>query len=351
VPYGTEFGGPVRLLYIDDDAALGLMVQKALALRGHCVVNAHNGAEGLAHLAVGDIDVIALDHSLPEETGLDILSRLGSRSERPPVVFVTGSADARLAVQAIKAGADDYVIKDVSGEYFELLAAAVEQVLERWRLRRQRAEDEKAIREARDQAEMLLQEVNHRIANSLGLVAAMVRMQASILTDPGAVRALHEAQTRITAIAGVHRHLYGAHRIGLVEIDDYLANLVGELQDSLGGDERSHEIRLTADRLTVATDKAVSLGIIVGELVTNAFKYAYPESHAGEIRVAVSRRGEGRARVVVEDDGIGFDPSAPFRGSGLGSKIVAAMAVNLDAEVCHGPGPIGSRFTIDFPVD
>ena len=70
-------------------------------------------------------------------------ARLGLRGERPPVVYVTGSVDARTAVQAIKAGADDYVIKEASGEFFELLIAAVAHALERWRLRRLKAESEK----------------------------------------------------------------------------------------------------------------------------------------------------------------------------------------------------------------
>ncbi|WP_228259463.1 sensor histidine kinase [Siculibacillus lacustris] len=350
MPYGTDVRGPIRVLYIDDDPGLGVLVQKAFARRGHSVVHVTDGAAGFARLAAGDIDVIALDHSLPGETGLDVLARLGPRSERPPVVYVTGSADARIAVQAIKAGADEYVIKDVSGEFYELLIAGVEHVLERWRLRRQKAEDEKAVRHARDRAEMLLQEVNHRIANSLGLVAAMVRMQATVLSDPAAVQALQETQARITAIAGVHRRLYTSDRIGLVEIDDYLGHLCGELQDSLADDDHPYEVVLEAERIEVSTDKAVSLGVIIGELVTNAFKYAYQKGRLGTIRVVVATREDGIVRLTVEDDGAGYDPSGPVRGTGLGSKILAAMATNLAAVVTQDREAPGTRIQVDFPL-
>jgi two-component sensor histidine kinase/ActR/RegA family two-component response regulator len=350
VPYGTDVRGPIRILYIDDDPELGVLVEKALKRRGHEVVYVTDSVAGFSRLAEGDIDVIALDHSMPGETGLDVLGRLGPRGDRPPVVYVTGSADVRIAVQAIKAGADDYVIKDVSGEFFELLIAGVEQVYERWRLRRQKAEDDKAVRDARDRAELLLHEVNHRVANSLGLVAAMVRMQATVLTDPAAVLALQETQARITAIAGVHRHLYTSDRIGRVEIADYLGHLVGELQSSLAGDSQIHWVHLSAERMEISTDKAVSLGVIVGELVTNAFKYAYDREQQGEIRVIIAPSGEGRACLTVEDDGTGFDPAGPSRGTGFGSRILAAMAANLEAEVRHDREARGTRIAVDFPM-
>lgn len=351
MPYGTHVRGPIRVLYVDEDSTLGDMVGKALAYRGHELIHVQSSAAALARLAEGDIDVIALDHVLPGETGLDVLGRLGSRDHRPPVVYVDGKPDAHVAVLAIKSGADDYVIKDLSGEFFELLIAGVEQVYERWRLRRQKDEDEKAVREARDRAELLLHEVNHRVANSLGLVAAMVRMQATVLQDPVAVQALQETQARITAIAGVHRHLYTSARIGLVEIDDYLGHLVDELQGSLSDEDHPYQIRLEAERIAVSTDKAVSIGVIVGELVANAFKYAYSKGQSGEIRVKVATLDQDMARLSVEDDGQGFQREEPAQGTGLGRKILAALATNLRATLEQVPSSIGTCVRLDFPLD
>ncbi|MDR3494989.1 MAG: histidine kinase dimerization/phosphoacceptor domain -containing protein [Ancalomicrobiaceae bacterium] len=351
--YGTDLRGPIRVLYIDDDQGLGVLVRKALARHGHEVVHVVDSEAGFRRLAEGDIDVIALDHSMPGETGIDVLCRLGPRGTRPPVVYVTGSADARIAVQAIRSGADEYVIKETTGEFFELLIAAVEQVLDRWRLRSQKAENEKAVRDALDRAELLLQEVNHRVANSLGMVAAMVRMQATLLSDPVAIQALQETQARISAIAGVHRRLYTtSERIGRVEIDDYFRHLTDELQSSLADDEHPHRVTVVrADRIEVPIDKAVSLGVMLSELVTNAFKYAYDMGHPGEIRVTIEIVGENSARMTLEDDGTGFDPDGPVRGTGLGSKILAAMATNLGAVVELDRDAPGTRIHIDFPLN
>lgn len=351
MPYGAEDHGPLDVLLIDDDEALGALVAKRLGRRGHRVVVARSGDEGAELLARGNFDVIALDHSLSAETGVDVLKRLGSRAHRPPVVYVTGSADARVALEALRSGADEYVIKDMSGEFFELLAGAVDHVFDRWRMKKLREEQEQAVRDARDRAELLLKEVNHRVANSLGLVAAMVRMQAGGMSDPNAVKALQETQARISAIAGVHRRLYTSERIGIVSLDDYLAHFVGELQASLHDGSGPHRIDLKTERIELATDKAISLGVMVGELATNAFKYAYAPSQIGEVRIVLERRGDRHGRLIVEDDGCGFDPAAGSAGTGLGTRILNAMARSLNATLAHDPAHKGARIVVEFPLD
>ena len=347
MPYGADPVGPMTVLHVEDDPALATLVRKALTRRGHAVVHVTTGDEALARIEAGGVDVVALDHSLGAETGLDFLARVGPRDRRPPIVYVTGSADARLAVEALKTGADDYVIKDVSGEFYDLLVAALEQALERWRLKRARAENERLVREARDRAELLLREVNHRVANSLGLVAAMVRMQASLLGDDEAKRALQETQSRISAVAGVHRHLYSSASVGEVEIRDYLGHLLEELQTSLAGGGADHRIVGDLSPLVLKTDHAISLGIVVGELVTNAFKYAYPAGTSGEIRVLSSCDG-GEVTVRVEDDGVGWTGEGPIKGSGLGSKIVGAMCRTLEARLEWQAREVGTAALVRF---
>lgn len=351
MPYGTEFRTALNVLFVDDDEALGVLATKRLAARGHRVEAVTGGDDAIARVASGGVDVIALDHTLAGETGFSILERLGPRGPRPPVVYVTGDSDARMALAALRAGADEYVVKDPGPEFFELLTAAIEQVYERWRLKKIRVEQEQAVREARDRAETLLHEVNHRVSNSLSLVAAMVRMQASHLRDPGAVQALQETQARITAIGGVHRRLYMHSQIGLVAMNDYLTFLADELQGTLQDQERPHRIALSAENFTVSTDKAVPIGVIVGELTTNAFKYAYPPGTAGEIRISLRRAEPMRAELLVEDDGIGFDDSAPPAGIGLGSKILRSMAANLHGEIVRNAAAKGTSISIRFPLD
>ena len=146
----------IRILYIDDDPGLVRLVARTLKARGWHVEHAADGAAGLARLAQGGIDAVALDHHLPGETGLDILSRIRALPEPPPVIYVTGSDDLRIAVSALKAGAADYVLKDVEGHFRELLAESVETALAQESLRRGKAEAERQLALSRERLDLAL---------------------------------------------------------------------------------------------------------------------------------------------------------------------------------------------------
>lgn len=339
---------PCRILYIDDDPGLGRLVQRGLQARGHSVELAPNGEAGLARARAGGIDLIALDHHMPDQTGLDLLPALRALPDPPPIIYVTGSEDSRVAVAALKAGAVDYVWKDVQGQFRELLGEAVDTALRQEALRRDKERAEAAVREARDRAELLLREVNHRVANSLTLVAALARLQTNAVTDPAAKEALEEMQARISAIAGIHRRLYTSQDVEAVELDAYLSGLVEELQVAMKASGRDHAIRLQAEPIRLATDKAVSLGVVVTELVTNAYKYAYPGGTQGEIRVQVMREGPDTLSLAVEDDGVGWTGEGEAKGTGLGSRIIRAMASNLRSVLTYAPGRTGTRAVLSF---
>lgn len=337
-----------RVLYIDDDPGLGRLVQRALQARGYAVELAPDGDAGLSRLAQGGIDVVALDHHMPGQTGLDVLPSIRALPDAPPVVYVTGSEDSRVAVAALKAGAVDYVWKDLQGQFRELLGGAIDTALRQEALRRDKERAEREVREARDRAEIMLREVNHRVANSLALVAALTHMQTNAVSDPAAKAALREMQARISAIAGIHRRLYTSDDVEAVDLDAYLASLVEELQAAMKADGRDHAIRLNAEPVRLATDKAVSVGVVVTELVTNAYKYAYPAEIPGEIRVSLAREGVEGITLTVEDDGVGWTGEGQPRGTGLGSRIIRAMATNLRSALVYGADRVGTRATLSF---
>jgi two-component sensor histidine kinase len=338
----------VRVLYVDDDPGIARLVQKALRRHGYEVEHAASGAEALARIDQGGIDAVALDHYMPGGTGLDVLAELAKRPEPPPVVYVTSSGDTGLAVAALKAGAADYVPKDVAGDFLELIDSAVEGAIGQARLRAEKEAAERAVRDQRDRAEMLLREVNHRVGNSLALVAALVRMQAAAVSDPAAIQALSETQARISAIANIHRRLYTSDDVRYVDASAYLANLIEELEVAMRDAGRPHAISLNADPVSLPTDKAVSLGVVVTELVTNAFKYAYPPGRRGDIRVVVQRGPNGHVDVAVEDDGVGWRGSGKPTGTGLGSRIIEAMAANLGSTVRFDDAHKGTRVVLTF---
>jgi len=321
-----------------------------LERRGYQVTTADDGATGAELAATTDFDVIAVDHFMPGLDGLETLERLRSLPAPPPVVYVTGSEEGRIAIAALKAGAADYVVKSVGEDFFDLLAASFDQVRARAALAREKLAVEESLRASNARLEALLTEVNHRVANSLQLVGAMVRLQAQALgtgeADSGARAALEDTQARIRAVGQVHRRLYTSDDAAGVDMRSYLASLVEELSDTWSTDAAPRRLRLEAEAIRLPTDRAVSLGVIVTELVSNACKYAYPLGVSGEVRVTLTRTESDAFLLAVEDDGCGMAADAAPQGTGVGTRLIRAMAQSLQSAVAYDAVSSGVRATL-----
>jgi two-component sensor histidine kinase len=341
------------LLYIDDDEALARLVDRGLTRRGLTVVHAASGQEGLDRIAQGDIDVVALDQYMPGLDGLETLEQILQIPGAPPVVFVTASQDSAIAVTALKAGAADYLVKDIHGEFIPLLQVAVNGALRQAELQRARDEAEAEVHASRDrfaalaaEREVLLREVNHRVGNSLQIIASLLHLQASSAAQDDVKAALTNAMGRVAAVAQVHRRLYTSHDLKSVLLNQYLESLLEDLRRSAEGNRMSR-LTLKAEPIEIDPDRAVAIGIIVNELVMNAVKYAYPDG-AGPIHVEL--RGEGDDLLLaISDDGVGLNVKADPRSTGLGQRIVSAMASKLEAGVERDPGHSGTRILVRFP--
>ena len=337
---------PRRILYIDDDDGLRRLVEKLLGRRGHRVATAASGTEGVAMAAAEAYDIIAVDHYMPGQDGLTTLKELREIPNCPPVIYVTGSEESRVAVAAMKAGAADYIVKSTGGDFVDLLETAFSHSLASVRLRDAKTAAEDALRVSNARLEVLLREVNHRVANSLQMVSTFIHLQSKSLPDQAARGALQDTERRIQAIAQVHRRLYTSEDVDSIAMDEYLGALVEELQDTWSTSSAPRAIRLEADPIQLHPDKAVSLGVIVNELVSNACKYAYDEGAAGEVRVRFARADPSHFQLEIEDDGCGFIEGAAPHGSGLGSRLVLAMAKSLASRIAYDPTHRGVRASL-----
>ncbi len=337
---------PQRILYIDDDEGLRRLVEKLLGRRGHSVATAASGPEGVELARAERFDLIAVDHYMPGQDGLATLAELCKLPKPPPIIYVTGSEESSVAVAALKAGAADYVVKSAGGDFIDLLENAFVHALTSVRLRADKTAAEEALHVSNARLETLLREVNHRVSNSLAMVSAFVHMQAKALSNDEARAALQDTERRIQAIAQVHRRLYTSDDVESVAMDEYLTALVEELQETWSTSLAPRPIKLDADQLRLHPDKAVSLGVIVNELVSNACKYAYGNDTAGEVRVRFAKADDEHFHLVIEDDGVGLTLGAAPRGSGLGSRLVLAMAKSLASNIDYDPSHRGVRATL-----
>lgn len=341
------------LLYVDDDPGLARLVMRGMSRLGFVVEHAADGEAGLARIAQGDIDVVALDQHMPGLDGLETLDRIMTQADAPPVVFVTASQDSKIAVTALKAGAIDYLVKDTQGDFIPLLHVAVEGAIRQAAIRKARDAAEAEVHASRDrfaalaaERELMLREVNHRVGNSLQIIASLLHLQANSSTQDDVKAALTNAMGRVAAVAQVHRRLYTSHHLNSVLLNQYLEALLEDLRRSAEGNRMSR-LTLKATAIEIDPDRAVAIGIIVNELVMNAVKYAYPDG-AGPIHVVLSNEGDD-CRLTITDNGVGLNVKADPRSTGMGQRIVNAMANKLEASVARDPDHEGTRIILSFP--
>lgn len=198
--------------------------------------------------------------------------------------------------------------------------------------------------------DLMLSEFEHRVKNNFQIVASMLDIQRRRVSDPAASEALGAAMMRVDSIARAHRHLYRDGQASEVNVSDYLKDLCNALSDALllrGGVTLSCD----ADAAPIQRDHAVSIGLIVNELVTNAAKHAFAGRESGTIRVSWKRKPEGGWRLIVADDGAGLPPGRrPKRtDGGLGQRLVEAFAKQAGGTLTAASDAGGTRVTMDVP--
>ncbi len=213
----------------------------------------------------------------------------------------------------------------------------------------ERARAEKSLHEALAERGVLLKELNHRIKNNLQIVLSLIRLSSS--EEPNRETAvLKEAAGRIEAIANVHESFDPDDDSLVVSLDDYLNRLAKDAIGMHAGVSRISIETATGSGMSVPMKTAASVGLIVNELLTNAFKYAYPDGSGGPVRIGSSLSADGTLIVQVSDEGVGIDPEAVARPGSLGMGIVNSLAEGLGArlELEAAPGK-GTRWTLSFP--
>jgi two-component sensor histidine kinase len=207
------------------------------------------------------------------------------------------------------------------------------------RMLRQSARTQASLAAALEHNEVLFREIHHRVKNNLQSVGSLLQMQ------PIAKEIKANMGQRIAAMSAVHEHIYRTGNFSTVRAKDYLTTLIENIR--AGGDPK---VRVVAHLDDVAVDKdaATPLGLIVNEVVSNAFKHAFPGGREGEITVTMTPHGTHQARLTVEDNGAGFDPTLPVKG--IGQRLIKALTMQIGGQSEMTTGPNGSRFTLVFPT-
>ena len=190
--------------------------------------------------------------------------------------------------------------------------------------------------------EMLLREMQHRVANSLQIVASILSLKAKAVESEDARLHLMDAYNRVMSIAAVQRQLLASRQSSMIRIDDYLTELTEGLATSLT--EKACLSVVVEGTATVESNKAVAIGLIMTELIINALKHAFPGDRRGRISVTYKTAGPDWSLSIL-DNGVGLSST---RGghSGYGTRIVDALAKELEARVSVKSGSTGTRVSL-----
>jgi two-component sensor histidine kinase len=194
---------------------------------------------------------------------------------------------------------------------------------------------------------VLLDEVQHRVANSLQIIASIIMMKALSVESEETRRHLHDAHNRVISVAAVQHHLHAAAAIGSMEMQPYLSKLCEALAHSMIGEDQSISLKVLGEGGSATCRDAESLGLIVTELVINSLKHAFnAQTKDGQIGVSYEVSGTDW-KLSVADNGIG-KPDGTFAQpkSGLGTGIVKALAKQLDSQVVTVSGPKGTTVSV-----
>ena len=210
--------------------------------------------------------------------------------------------------------------------------------------------DEEAMERSVAEKTVLLKEVHHRVKNNLQLIASIINMQSRLIDDQDAKRVLRSVQDRVAALATIYRNLYQAEQLDAVQADTLLGDIIGQMGNVAAASGRDLDIRTRIDPLRMVPDQAVPLTLLATEAFTNALKYARP------------RPGESRALVTVTltepRPGIGHlevtnsvrDMPVASAGPGLGSQLIEAFAMQLEAQIEHDATEGMHRVAISFDL-
>ena len=182
--------------------------------------------------------------------------------------------------------------------------------------------------------EWLLKDIHHRVKNNLQIVMSLLNSQAASLEDKAALSAIQESQHRVQAMALIHQKLYQSEAVARINMPSYIEEVIDYLRDFYQR-PRPIQFRLDVEPIELDVTKAVLLGLIINEAITNAFKYAFPAGRAGTVRLSLYRLARTTYAFTIEDDGVGLPEGyVPYhRSRSLGMTLMHGFSEQLGGEL------------------
>ncbi|MXO47515.1 PAS domain S-box protein [Erythrobacter vulgaris] len=228
--------------------------------------------------------------------------------------------------------------------------AAIRDITHENKLKQALVQRGEELEQALASREVLLQEVNHRVKNSLQVVTALLQLHAREVKDDNLKAALLDARNRIAVVASIHQRLYMNGEHSLVDVAEFLEELVTATIRSLSIQDKISTKLDLQHGISLGIDRAVPLALVVAELLTNSLKYAFAEKEKGTVGIDLNS-DDSAITVRIYDDGMGFAQAEPVSSqAGLGTKIIRALSKQIRATLSEKSGQDGTEVTLVMPL-
>jgi two-component sensor histidine kinase/CheY-like chemotaxis protein len=332
----------IQILLIEDERSASRLIEIYLSEFSEQTktIVTRSCAEAEKMLNGEKFDVILLDLSLPDSIGIDTFSRVSRLAAKIPIIVLSGTEDRELALQAVRSGAQDYLVKSHFDSY--LLERAISYAIERKR-------SEEQIKRSLQEKEALIREIHHRVKNNLQVICSLLSLQARLGNSDDLKLALAEMRARIISMSLVHEELYQSESFANLNCAHYAERLVSSLIGNKfprGTDILRH---LSLAPVFLPMDMAVPFGLLLNELVANALTHAFKARNEGEVWIKLAESREGIIELLVEDDGPGLPPGISVeRCETLGLLLIRTLVEQIGGKIAYSYHQRCS-FKISFP--
>ena len=198
--------------------------------------------------------------------------------------------------------------------------------------------------------EVLLKELHHRTKNNMQIISSLLGLKAEVVQEPGFREIIKDIKTRIRSMALVHEKLYKSGSLSRINLGEYIKELAALISEGYINENSRISVNLSIEDSGILIDKAIPVGLIITELVTNSFKHAFPGKQQGEITIQL-QKDNGNFVLMIQDNGIGFNPEKEIQDGKLGLQLFKGIAEGqLDAKIDLDNSE-GVKWTLTFPND
>ena len=322
----------LKVLLIEDNPGDMVLIREMLNETGKVELEtAETLKGGLKKLQGHKFDVTLLDLGLPDSQGIDTFLELHKQVSKVPIIILTGLSDEMVAEQAVRAGAQDYLVKGQIDH--RILSKSINYAM-------QRNKYEKEIKASLHEKEVLLREIHHRVKNNLQIISSILNLQTNYLNDERDKELFIECQERVKSMAIIHEKLYQSEDFSQINFKEYIQSLASHIFSSYNVSPNVKLI-LNVKNSSFEIETTIPCGLIINELITNSIKHAFPPDTGGEIKIDLHSPDSDRYELIISDNGVGFPPEVDYKHpKTLGLEMVNSLVKQIDGtmelETNHG---------------